>query len=365
MAKRTPLYEQHLELRGRMVDFSGWSLPVEFSGIIAEHAQVRNSAGLFDVSHMGEILVTGLHAQSLLQLLVTSDVSRLAPGQISYTLMCYEDGGVVDDLLVYKYAETKFLLVVNASNVEKDYAWIVDHQLPETTVQNISDLYAQIAVQGPLAEAILQSLCPDDLAALQFYWFLPLTSIANRPALVSRTGYTGEHGFEIYLAPDDAPFVWQEILRVGGSRISPIGLGARDTLRFEAKLPLYGHEINRDITPLEAGLDWFVKFNKSNFIGREVLLTQKQSGVPRKLVELQMLERGIPRAGYPVQIGNQAIGHITSGSFAPTLAKNVGLALIDGQYAALGQEVVVMVRNKPVLASIAQGIFYTPAYRRK
>lgn len=365
MTKHTPLYQQHLDLQGRMVDFAGWSLPVEFTGIIEEHAQVRNSAGLFDVSHMGEILITGPNAQALVQLLVTSDVGRLAPGQITYTLMCYEDGGVVDDLLVYKYAETKFLLVVNASNTEKDHAWIVDHQLTETTVQNMSDLYAQIAVQGPSAEAILQSLCPDDLAALPFYWFLPMTSIADRPALVSRTGYTGEHGFEIYLAPADAPLVWQEILRIGGNRIRAIGLGARDTLRFEAKLPLYGHEIDRVITPLEAGLGWFVKFNKGDFIGREALLRQKRHGVTRQLVELQMLERGIPRAGYHVRVGTETIGHITSGSFAPTLGQNLGLALIDSRHAVPGQEVFVLVRNKPVLARVDQGIFYTPAYRRK
>lgn len=365
MSQKTPLYEKHVELHGKMMDFAGWELPVEFTGIIEEHKQVRSSAGIFDVSHMGEILITGKRAEQLVQLLVTSDASKLAIGQITYSLMCYADGGIVDDLLVYKFSDEKFLLVVNASNAEKDYEWISQHQQADALATNVSDRYAQIAVQGPKAEAILQRLCPDNLGNIKFYWFLPETTVAGIPAIVSRTGYTGERGFEIYLAPEHASFVWQQILDTGGAEVMPIGLGARDTLRFEAKLPLYGQEIDKDITPLEAGLGFFVKFNKGEFSGREALLLQKEAGLKRQLVEFEMVGRGIPRSHYPVQANGQDIGHVTTGSFAPTLGKNIGLALIDSRYADLGQSIDIIIRNKPVAARVGKGIFYVPAYRRK
>lgn len=365
MPKQTALYAEHLKHGGKMVDFAGWELPVEFSGIIEEHKQVRNSAGLFDVSHMGEILITGRQAEELVQRLITSDAGKLQANQITYSLMCYEDGGVVDDLLVYKLSSQEFFLVVNASNAEKDYQWIKQHQLPDCEVVNVSDRYAQIALQGPQAETILQRLCPDQLSAVKFYWFLPETTVAGVPALVSRTGYTGERGFEIYLAPERAGAVWDEILRAGGPAVQPIGLGARDTLRFEAKLPLYGREIDRDITPLEAGLDFFVSWEKGDFIGRSALLRQKEAGVPRKLVEFEMVGRGIARSHYPVQVAGDEIGQVTTGSFAPTLGKNVGLALIDSRFATPGQLIDVIIRNRPVQARIDRGIFYVPAYRRK
>jgi aminomethyltransferase len=365
MLKRTPLYDKHVEHRGKLVDFAGWELPVEFSGIIAEHKHVRSRAGLFDVSHMGEIEVSGAQAEALVQKLITSDASKLAPGQITYTLMCNQQGGVVDDLLVYKYSDQKFLLVVNAANIDKDMAWIEQHQVPAATVTNLSDRYAQIALQGPLAEAILQPLCPDDLSAIKFYWFLPETKVAGVSALVSRTGYTGEQGFEIYLAPEHAQFVWERILEAGGDDVIPIGLGARDTLRFEAKLPLYGHELSEEITPLEAGLGFFVKFDKGDFIGREALLQQKQAGIPRKLVEFEMVGRGIPRADYPVEADGQSIGKVTTGAFAPSLGKNIGLALVATEYARPGQRIEVIIRNRPVEARVGKGLFYVPTYRRK
>jgi aminomethyltransferase len=363
--KKTPLYERHVELGGKIVDFAGWALPVEFAGIKQEHQKVRTEAGLFDVSHMGEILVTGAGAQALLQRVTVSDISKLTEGQITYTLMCYENGGVVDDLLVYKYSEEHFLLVVNASNTDRDFAWVKQHQTDDVNVENVSASYALLALQGPLAEAILQQLTEADLAALGLYRFYPDVMVAGRPALVSRTGYTGEHGFEIYLSPEDVTHVWDQILSTGGEQVAPIGLGARDTLRFEAKLPLYGQEIAEDITPLEAGLGFFVKLNKGDFIGREALLKQKEAGLERKQVELVMVGRGIPRAHYPVAKDGQEIGHVTTGSFAPTLGKNLALALIAAEYAQPGQSVDVVIRGRQVEAQVTKGAFYQPAYRRK
>lgn len=363
--KRTPLYDLHVSYDGKVIDFAGWALPVEFEGIISEHERVRTKAGLFDVSHMGEILISGSRAEELVQMLITSDASKLADGQVSYSLMCYRDGGIVDDLLVYKYSTTRFLLVVNAANTDKDLEWINRHQIDGVTIENLSDYYAQIALQGPMAESILQKLTVSDLGSLKLYWFLPETTVAGRPALLSRTGYTGEHGFEIYVAGEDAAYVWKAILEAGGADVAPIGLGARDTLRFEAKLPLYGQEIDKDITPLEAGLAYFVKFDKGDFIGRDALLAQREGGVTRKLVEFEMVGRGIPRAYYPVHKNGEVVGHVTTGSFAPTVGRNIGLALLPIEYSEPGQTFDVIIRNRAVEARVAKGIFYTPAYRRK
>ena len=348
-----------------MVDFAGWELPVEFTGIIAEHKQVRSAAGLFDVSHMGNIMITGPKAQDMVQLLVTSDISKLRDEQISYTLMCYEDGGVVDDFLVYKYSTEKFMLVVNAANIDKDYEWMKKHQIADCQIENESDKYAIIALQGPKSEEVLQPLCTGDLAKLKQFYFLSATEVAGCPALVSRTGYTGERGFEIYLASADAAKVWQEILSHGGDQVAPIGLGARDTLRFETKLPLYGPELSPTITPLEAGLKFFVHLDKGEFIGRDALKQQAEAGLPRKLVEIEMVGRGIPRTDYPVLKDGKQIGHITTGAYAPTLDKNLGLALIDSQYAKPGEEVEIQVRKRAVAARVAKGLFYTPAYSKK
>jgi aminomethyltransferase len=300
----------------------------------------------------------------MVQLLVTSDVQAQDNLQITYTLMCTEDGGIVDDLLVYKYSAHKFLLVVNAANTAKDLGWIKQHQLPHCDVTDLSDRYALIAVQGPKAEAILQPLCQDDLSQLKLFRFAPETVVAGRPALVSRTGYTGERGFEIYLAPEDAAHVWQELLHQGGENITPIGLGARDTLRFEAKLPLYGQELGPDISPLEAGLAYFVKLDKSNFIGQAALRQQAVAGPKRQQVEFVMQGRGVPRAGYPVQKDGQEIGYVTSGYYAPSLEQNIGLALIASEYVQLGEIIDIVVRKRAIPAQIGQGLFYVPAYRR-
>ncbi len=363
--KRTPLHALQLAQNAKMVDFAGWEMPIEFAGIISEHKQVRSAAGLFDVSHMGEILISGPQAENMVQRLVTSDVKAAKNLQVTYTLMCNESGGVVDDLLVYKYTPTKFLLVVNAANAAKDLEWIKQHQLPDCEVVDLSEQYALLAIQGPKAEAILQPLCSDDLSRLKLFHFLPESSVAGEPALISRTGYTGEHGFEIYMAPQVAAHVWQELFRQGGADIAPIGLGARDTLRFEAKLPLYGQELGPDITPLEAGLAWFVNMDKSDFIGQAALRKQLSTGLKRQQVEFEMQGRGIPRTGYPVQKDGREIGYVTTGYYAPSLDKNIGLALIESAYAHPGQMIDIMVRNRSIPARIGKGLFYVPAYRRK
>jgi aminomethyltransferase len=356
--KRTPLYEMHLKYGGKMVDFGGWELPVQYQGIIKEHDMVRQKAGLFDVSHMGEIDVQGEKAQDFIRSLVTNNIQLLEEHQIQYTPMCYPHGGVVDDLLVYKYSPTHFLLVVNAANESKDYAWIKEHVQPGVEVQNVSAQFAQLAIQGPLAEEILQKITDTDLRGIKFFYFKPDVKVAGVECLVSRTGYTGEDGFELYLQPDNAPRVWEALLQAGGDNISPAGLGARDLLRFEAKLPLYGQEMDQDVTPLEAGLGFFVKLDGPDFIGKEALVKQKQAAAPRMLIEFEMIDKGIPRSHYPVQKDGQQIGWVTSGSHSPTLGKSVGLALVKRDAFQEGGEIDIIIREKPFRARMGKGIFY-------
>jgi len=363
--KRTPLFNNHLESKGKLIDFGGWELPVEYSGIRTEHDAVRNAAGLFDVSHMGEITVTGEAAEEYLQNIVTNDISVLSNYQICYTTMCYPDGGVVDDLLVYKYSNKKYLLVVNASNTEKDYEWLDTHSIENVTIKNVSDEYSQLAIQGPKAQEILQKLSDIDLNEIEFYHFADNVKIGEINALVSRTGYTGEDGFEIYLPSAEGPILWDLLLESGKDfGLIPAGLGARDTLRFEAALPLYGQEIDKDITPLEAGLGFCVKLSKEKFIGREALAKQKSEGLKRKLAGFEMTERGIPRSHYQVYADGKKIGYVTTGSLSPTLNKNIGLALLDIDYTKEGTEIEVEIRNKKVKAKIIKKPFYTKKYKQ-
>jgi len=363
--KRTPLYNKHVEQKGKIIDFGGWELPVEYSGIKAEHNAVRNAAGLFDVSHMGEVTVVGDDAEKYIQKVVTNDISTLVDYQICYTTMCYPDGGVVDDLLVYKYNNKKYLLVINASNTEKDFDWIESHLFGDVTVSNVSADYAQLAIQGPNAQEILQKLTDKDLNEIEFYHFADNVKIGNLTALVSRTGYTGEDGFEIYLSSEDGPKLWDLLLEAGKDYgLIPAALGARDTLRFEAALPLYGKEIDKDITPLEAGLGFCVKFSKEDFIGKEALLKQKTEGLKRKLVGFEMIERGIPRSHYEVFADGKKIGYVTTGSISPTLNKNIGLALLEIDYTKEGTEIEVVIRNKSVKAKIVKKPFYTKKYKK-
>jgi aminomethyltransferase len=356
-----PLYQKEGEPAVRCIDFGGWEMPVQFYGIQREHDAVRTQAGLFDVSHMGEFELTGPQAGMFLQQMTTNDVNRLAPGQAQYTLMCYPDGGVVDDLLVYKLAADRFMLVVNASNIDKDFTWL-KVRLPEgVTLNDRSAETALLALQGPLAENILSRVTETDVRALSPFHFLENAEICGRKALLSRTGYTGEDGFEIYVDAADAPRVWQDLLAAGQrDGLIPVGLGARDTLRFEARLPLYGQELSDRISPLEAGLGIFVKLDKADFIGKEALIEQKSVGLQRKLAGIEMIDRGIPRAHYPVYANDRQIGEVTTGTQSPTLKRNLGLALLDIAHTALHTEVWVEIRGKMLKAEVVP----TPFYKR-
>jgi aminomethyltransferase len=357
---RTPLFNTYKEHGGKVIDFGGWELPVQFSSIKEEHEAVRTQAGLFDVSHMGEFEVKGPNALSFLQYTMTNDVSKLQNGQAQYTAMCYENGGTVDDLLIYKRDENDYLLVVNASNIDKDFEWLNSHKTEGVELVNVSPEYAQLAIQGPKAEMILQKLTDTDLSEIGFFRFKEDVSLAGIPSLVSRTGYTGEDGFEIYLKTADAEKLWKSVLEAGSEDgLLPAGLGARDTLRFEAKLALYGQELTKDITPIEAGIGFAVKTDKeADFIGKEVLADQKKNGAPRKLVGIEMIDKGIPRSHYEVFKGDKKVGEVTTGTQSPSLKKNLGLVLIDKEYSELGTEVEVQIRQKRLKAKVVASPFY-------
>lgn len=358
--KRTPLYNKHLESKGKLIDFGGWELPVEYSGIKVEHNAVRNEAGLFDVSHMGEIIVTGDDAEIYIQKIVTNDISSLKDYQICYTVMCYPDGGVVDDFLIYKYNNKKYLLVVNASNTDKDFEWLKSHIFGDVKIENISSNYALLALQGPFAQEILQKITDKNLDEIEYYHFADPVMIQDIRAMVSRTGYTGEDGFEIYFDPEKAPMLWDLLLDTGKEKgLVPAGLGARDTLRFEAALPLYGQELGENITPYEAGLGFCVKLSKKDFISKEALAKQKAEGVKRKIVGFEMIERGIPRHNYEVYKDGNKIGYVTTGSVSPTLNKNIGLALIEAGYTEIDTEIDIVIRNKNVKAKVVKKPFYS------
>ncbi|NLY76688.1 MAG: glycine cleavage system aminomethyltransferase GcvT [Tissierellia bacterium] len=355
VAKKTPLYDEHVKLGGKIVDYAGWFLPVQYEGLIKEHEAVRNDAGLFDVSHMGQIMVKGKDALDFLQYLLTNDISKMTDNQTMYALLCYPDGGVVDDLLVYKYGPEEYLLVVNAANTEKDFKWMIDNKKDFNIIlENISDQIGLVALQGPKAEKILQKLTDYDLSSIKPFHFKRDIEVAGVSCKVSRTGYTGEDGFEIYSSPEDIVTVWNKLLEVGKEDgLKPAGLGARDTLRFEATMPLYGQEISEDVTPLEGGLKFAVKLDKeADFIGKEALKKQWEEGLKRKIVGFELLGRGIPREGYEVYKDGKKIGYVTTGYLSPTLKKNIGNALIDSSEADLGNEIDIMIRNKPVKAKI-------------
>ncbi len=362
---RTPLYKKHLECKGKLIDFGGWELPVEYSGIIPEHEAVRNAAGLFDVSHMGEVAVSGEDAEKYIQKMVTNDISTMKDTQLYYSPMCYPDGGVVDDLLIYKYNREKYLLVVNAANTEKDVEWLQTHKKGNAKVKDVSSDYAQLALQGPKAQEILQKLTDKNLDEIKFFYFCAEVPIGEIKAFISRNGYTGEDGFEILLAPRDAEILWDMIIEAGKEEgILPAGLGARDTLRFEVCLPLYGHEISRSITPFEAGLGAFVKLDKDDFIGKKALKTYKSLGLKRKICAVEMLDRGIPRAGFEVFAEGVKVGDITTGSYSPTLKKNIGLALLNIEFTEEGREVEILIRNKFLKAKIIKKPFYAKKYKK-
>lgn len=362
--KRTPLYEVYKDYGAKTIDFGGWDLPVQFSSIKEEHEAVRSKAGLFDVSHMGEIEVKGTDSLAYLQKMMTNDISKLKNSGAQYTAMCYENGGTVDDLLVYKIEDDHYLLVVNASNIDKDYKWMEDHLEGNVEIKNLSEDMGQIAIQGPLSEKVLQKLSSNvNLAEIGFFKFQQDVELNGIKALISRTGYTGEDGFEIYCDAKDAVALWNAVLKAGEEEgVLPCGLGARDTLRFEANLALYGQELSPEISPLEAGIGFAVKVNKeADFIGKDALQKQKENGVPRKLVGIEMIDRGIPRHGYPVFQGENLIGEVTTGTQSPTLKKNIGLALLKREFSELGTEVEIEIRGKRLKAKVAA----TPFYKRE
>lgn len=355
--KHTPFYAAHLKAGGQMIDFGGWELPVQYSGIIKEHMAVRTGAAIFDVSHMGEISVTGKGAKQSLQQIVVGNIEKLIPGRIMYSMMCQEDGGTIDDILIYMMNEENYFIVVNASNVEKDFAWISAH-MEDADAINESDAYAQIAIQGPKAIDILSKVVPA-VKTLKQYHFIQNASMKGFNALISRTGYTGEDGAEIYLKVQDAEKVWELLMSMGEEEgLIPCGLGARDTLRFEAAMPLYGHELSATISPLAAGLSYFVHLDKPDFIGKDALVRQKNEGIKKVRVGLEMMDRGIAREGYAVFYEGENVGHITSGMYAPFLKQNLAMAMVDATLSIIGQELHVMVREKLLLAKVVALPFY-------
>ncbi len=356
----TPLNVVHRKLGAKMVDFGGWDMPVQYKGILDEHKAVRTGVGVFDVSHMGELVVRGPQALELVNWVGTNDAAKLKIGQIQYSGLLYEHGGFVDDILVHKVAEDEYFICVNASNQDKDFEHIVGANHFQATVENAGARYAQIAVQGPRALEVCQKLTTTELAPIRYYWFVD-GEFAGIPARIARTGYTGEDGFEIYVSPDSAPAAWEAIFIAGEEfGIAPCGLGARNTLRLEAKMALYGHEIDATISPLEADLAWMVKLDKAGFIGKAALEEQKAAGLTRKLVGFEMRGRGIGRDGYEVEIDGAKVGWVTSGGPAPTLGKNIGLCYLPIAQANPGQKINVLVRGAAVEAVIVP----TPFYKR-
>jgi len=358
--KKTTLNAVHKALGARMVPFAGWEMPVQYSGVIDEHRAVREAAGLFDVSHMGEIDIKGPHALDFVQLVTTNDASRLEIGQAQYSLICYPTGGIVDDTIVYRMGDYHYMLCVNASNAEKDYSWLKG-QLSgghDAQVTNVSDSYSQIALQGPKAMDIINSLCGRDLREIPGFCF-DFAEIAGTEAMVSRTGYTGEDGVELYLAPDDAPRLWEAIMDAGRDEgIKPAGLGARDTLRLEMKYSLYGNDIDAGTTALEAKLDWVVKFDKADFIGREALLKQKDEGAAKKLSCFVVEGRGIPRHAYEIHIDGRKVGNVTSGTMSPSMGTGIAMGYIEAEFDKAGQEVDIIIRGKAVAAKVVAPPFY-------
>jgi aminomethyltransferase len=366
--KRTPLNSVHRAIGGRMVDFGGWDMPVQYpAGVIEEHMRCRTRSGLFDVSHMGEIWVEGPDAVDFVNRLTTNDVTKLIDGQAHYSALTNVGGGVVDDLLVYRFSHDRLLLVVNAGTTEKDWEWIKSHhsEHDDLALQNASAEYCQIAIQGPDATGILQKLTATDLGAIKYYHFTS-GEVDGVDAIISRTGYTGEDGFEVYAAPEFAEQLWNKMLETGNygadDGILPCGLAARNTLRLESAMSLYGHELGDDITPLEAGLGWITKLDKEGgFTGRNAIASQKESGLTRKIAGFEMTEPGIARDGFDVYVAGEKVGVVTSASPAPFLKKNIGLAFLPPDLAKIGQEIRIDIRGKHLAAVVVP----TPFYKRQ
>jgi aminomethyltransferase len=360
--RKTPLNDVHRESGARMVPFGGWDMPVEYSGLIAEHKAVRTAAGLFDVSHMGQFEVEGEGALAFLQRVTANNVAKLVDGQAQYSALPMPSGCPVDDVIVYRRSARRFLVVVNAANIEKDWQWLLAQQPAGCGLHDLSNQFALLALQGPKAAVILQGLTPIDLSTVAFYHFAE-GRVGGAEAIVARTGYTGEDGFEVFVAPEAAPALWRAIVGAGGPYgLLPAGLGARDTLRLEARMMLYGNDMDETTSLIEAGLGWIVSLDeaKGEFNGRAVLAEHKAKGAPRKLVGFEMVERGIPRHGYPVVLDGEVVSAVTSGTFAPFLQKSIGLAYLPAARAAVGTELAIDIRGRRTAARVVA----TPFYKR-
>ncbi len=356
--KKTCLYDKHVALGALISPFGGFDMPIQYSNIVDEHQTVRQACGVFDVSHMGEVLISGPDAERYVNHIFTNDVREMPVGKILYGMMCYEHGGVVDDLLVYKMASDCFFLVINASNIDKDWAWIQEQAKGyDVQLEHQSDQYGELAIQGPEAEAVMEEVLGLECKELVFYTFKTIGKV-----IVSRTGYTGEDGFEVYA---DAAYInecWDKLMASG--RCKPCGLGCRDTLRFEVGLPLYGDELSEDITPIMAGLGIFVKLDKGEFIGKEALAKQKAEGAPKKLVGIELSDKAIPRHGYAVLKDGQPIGEVTTGYHTISTDKSVCMALVDAAYASLGTEVEIQIRKKTFPGTVCKKKFYDKHYKK-
>ena len=361
MTKKTVFYELHRRAGGKMVEFAGYEMPVEYTGVNNEHVNVREKAGLFDVSHMGEIWVKGPAARDFVQKMTTNDVDRLNPGKIQYSCLSNSNGGIVDDLLVYHYEKEKYLLVVNASNIQKDWEWLNENNSEGAILENASDEISLLAIQGPKALQILQKLTDHDLSEIKFYHFSvgELAGIEN--IIISNTGYTGAGGFELYFHNEKGPELWEKIMEAGKEfGLLPAGLAARDTLRLEMGFCLYGNDINEETSPVEAGLGWSTRLNDhNNFIGRDIIEQQKEEGVNKKLVGFEMQERGIPRQHYPVlSLYGEEIGEVTSGTLSPMTKKGIGMAYVKRNFSTEGTMINVGIRNKNLKAKVVKPPFY-------
>jgi aminomethyltransferase len=355
---RTPLFDRHRAAGARIVPFAGWEMPVQYAGVIDEHRAVRTAAGLFDVSHMGEFRVAGPGAEAFVQGLTPNDVAQLTPGRIHYSAFLTPEGTFVDDLLVYRLAADEFLIVVNAGNIATDFEWAAAAPRQGATLEDVSDRYALLALQGPRAVEILQPLTATPLGEIKYYRFAR-GEVDGRRAILSRTGYTGEDGFELYLDPEDAGPIWDRLADVGApAGLVPAGLGARDTLRLEAGMALYGHEIDRTTTPWDAGLDWIVKLDKGEFVGRDALVAARASEPAQRLVGFEVTGRGIAREGHAILAGDEVVGEVTSGTFSPTFERPLGMGYVERAHAAVGSEVEIDVRGKRVAARVAPIPFY-------
>jgi aminomethyltransferase len=360
--RRTPLYETHKKLGARLVGFAGWEMPVQYKSALEEHHATRQAAGLFDVSHMGEVTFEGPKAFEQLQKLVTNDLNECADGQAQYSAMLRDDGCIIDDIIVYRFNSEKLFVCVNAGNRDKDVAWMIaEGTAPGCVVTDRGDEYAQLAVQGPKAPGIVQSLTKKDLSGVKTYWFTE-GEVAGVPCIIARTGYTGEDGFELFCPPDKAEYLWNAVLTAGkADGIIPVGLGARDSLRLESCYRLYGNDMDDTTTTLEAGLGWITKLNKGEFRGRSVLVKQKEQGLPRQIVGFRLKEKGIARHDYPVVENGVQIGKVTSGTLGPTVGEAIGMAYVPPRLAKVGTPIWIEIRGKPVAAEVAKMPFYKRA----